>query len=87
VAELARHRARYGREEADYVFTSEEGTPLERRKFRQRVWLPAARAAGLEGMRFHDLRHSAGTLAARTGATTKELMVRLGHASPRAATP
>ena len=85
VAELARHRARYGGEPDDYVFTSEEGTPLERSNFRQRVWLPAAGAAGLGGMRFHDLRHSAGTLAARTGATTKELMARLGHASPRAA--
>ncbi len=30
-------------------------------------------------------RHAAGTLAARIGATTKELMVRLGHASPNAA--
>jgi len=47
--------------------------------------VPAVRAAGLGGMRFHDLRHSAGTLPARTGATTKELMARLGHASPRAA--
>jgi len=34
---------------------------------------------------FHDLRHSAGTLAAQTGATTKELMARLGNASPHAA--
>ena len=40
---------------------------------------------GLDGLRFHDLRHAAGTLAARTGATTKEIMARLGHASPRAA--
>jgi len=31
-----------------------------------------------------DLRHTAGTLAARTGATTKELMSRFGHSSPRA---
>ena len=31
------------------------------------------------------LRHLAGTLAAATGASTKELMHRLGHASPRAA--
>lgn len=85
VAELECHRARYGADANGYVFTSEEGTPLERSNFRQRVWLPAARAAGLGGMRFHDLRHSAGTLAARTGATTKELMARLGHASPRAA--
>jgi Phage integrase family len=37
------------------------------------------------GLRFHDLRHTAGTLAARTGATAKELMARLGHSSSRAA--
>jgi integrase len=36
-------------------------------------------------LRFHDLRHTAGTLTARTGATTKEIMARLGHASPQAA--
>lgn len=36
-------------------------------------------------MRLHDLRHVAGTMAAATGASTKELMHRLGHASPRAA--
>ena len=32
-----------------------------------------------------DLRHLAGTLAASTGAGTKELMYRLGHASQQAA--
>lgn len=57
---------------------------LSRSNFRQRVWLPATRSVGLDGLRFHNLRHTAGTLAARTGATTKELMARLGHASPRA---
>ena len=35
-------------------------------------------------VRLHDLRHVAGTMAAATGASTKELMRRLGHASPRA---
>lgn len=39
----------------------------------------------MAGLRFHGLRHAAGTLGARTGATTKELMVRLGHSSSRAA--
>jgi integrase len=33
----------------------------------------------------HDLRHYASTLAAATGASTRELMARLGHASPAAA--
>ena len=68
-----------------YVFTSVDGLPVQASNFRNRVWLPAVRAAGLDGLRFHDLRHTAGTLAAYTGATTKELMARLGHASPRAA--
>ena len=66
------------------VFVDEAGntptrTPLGRR------WRAAARSADLEGAHFHDLRHAAGTLAAQAGATTKELMSRIGHASPRAA--
>jgi hypothetical protein len=40
---------------------------------------------GISGFRFHDLRHTGNTLAAATGASTKELMARMGHASPRAA--
>lgn len=51
----------------------------------QADWTRARRALGLEGVRLHDLRHVAGTMAAATGASTKELMYRLGHASPRAA--
>jgi hypothetical protein len=46
------------------------------------VWLPAVRQVGLDGLRVHDLRHTAATLAAATGATTKELMERMGHTSP-----
>lgn len=45
----------------------------------------AAKAAGLEGLRPHDLRHSGLTLAAATGATTRELMDRAGHSSPAVA--
>ena len=87
VAELDRHLRVYGGGAGrdGYVFTSAAGEPIERSNFRQRVWMPATRSVGLDGLRFHDLRHTAGTLAARTGAATKELMARLGHASPRAA--
>lgn len=41
--------------------------------------------AGLEGVRFHDLRHTGNTLAAIAGATLPELKERMGHASDRAA--
>ena len=86
VTELARHRTRSDDQGADaFVFTSSSGAPLERSNFRYRIWVPATESVGLTGLRFHDLRHTAGTLTARTGATTKEIMARLGHASPRAA--
>ena len=45
----------------------------------------AADAIGLPAVRPHELRHTGATLAAATGATTKELMRRLGHSSPTAA--
>ncbi len=67
------------------VFSSPDGSGLRRSNFNRRVWQPACRAAGLSGLRFHDLRHTGNTLAASTGASTKELMSRMGHASSRAA--
>lgn len=86
VDELRGHLAAFVAKGADsYVFTSADGEPIERNNFRKRVWLPATRSSRLRGLRFHDLRHTAGTLAARTGATTRELMARLGHSSANAA--
>lgn len=49
------------------------------------AWQRATAACSLSGLRFHDLRHTGATLAATAGATTRELMARLGHASPAAA--
>ena len=43
------------------------------------------RRSGCPHLRLHDLRHTGNTLAAATGASTRELMVRMGHASPQAA--
>jgi integrase len=45
----------------------------------------ARETVGLPDVTIHDLRHAGATLAAWTGASTKELMARLGHALPRAA--
>lgn len=67
------------------VFPAPEGGPIRRSNFTRRVWQPACRTVGVEGLRFHDLRHTGNTLAAATGASTRELMARMGHASPRAA--
>jgi integrase len=67
------------------VFTSAEGGLLRRSNFTRRVWRPATRAVGLEGLRFHDLRHTSATLSIAAGASTPELMARMGHSSPAAA--
>jgi integrase len=47
--------------------------------------LSAVHQLGLDGLRFHDLRHTAATSAAAAGATTRELMARMGHTSPAVA--
>ena len=67
-----------------WLFCGPRGAPLVRSNFTHH-WTAARREAGLPGVHFHDLRHLAATLAATTGATTKELMSRMGHSSPRAA--
>lgn len=86
VVELRQHLDRFCDSNADaYVFTSSSAEPIDAANFRHRVWEPAIASIGADRLRFHDLRHTAGTLAARTGATTKELMARLGHSSPQAA--
>jgi integrase len=58
VEELARHLAHPGDPEA-FVFTAPQGGPLRVTAFRARMWRPATRATGLEGLRIHDLRHTA----------------------------
>lgn len=66
------------------VFRSSTGGPISRKTF-YRQWGRAVKEVGLVGFRFHDLRHTANTLSAMTGASTRELMARMGHSSPRAA--
>jgi integrase len=86
VPELKLHLAEWvGTDPSSRVFASPDGDALRRSNFNRRVWQPACQGAGLLGLRFHDLRHTGNTLAASTGASTKELMSRMGHASPRAA--
>lgn len=68
----------------DPVFTGPLSEGLRRATF-YTEWKKAMMATGQTGLHLHDLRHAAGTLAAQHGATQRELMARLGHASPAAA--
>ncbi|MEH0826000.1 MULTISPECIES: site-specific integrase [unclassified Micromonospora] len=61
------------------------GPPKSRAGLRA-VSVPAAIGKlGVAGLHFHDLRHTGNTIAARTGASTRELMARMGHDSSQAA--
>lgn len=65
------------------VFTSIRGRPLANGYFAP-YWRLARAAVGLNGVRFHDLRHLAGTEAASAGASLREVMARMGHSSSNA---
>lgn len=84
VAVVGHLAERVGSSPDSLLFTGRGGVPL-----RPRTLATAFRAArakcGLPGVHFHDLRHFGLTMAATTGASTKELMRRAGHASPAAA--
>jgi len=82
--ELAAHRAQFVPPGCEWVFPNQRGGAQRRSSF-QTVWRAARQRAGLPQLRFHDLRHTGNTLAAATGASTRELMARMGHASMQAA--
>jgi integrase len=67
------------------VFVGQSGHPMRGDAVRQ-AFARARDRAGMDGFTFHDLRHTGQTLAAAAGATLKDLMKRLGHSSPAAAT-
>jgi integrase len=88
VAVIRSHLAQYVPDQAEaLVFAGARGAPLHSGNFSRTVrWTKTVCEAGLPaGFHFHDLRHTGNMLAAETGASTRELMHRLGHSSLRAA--
>lgn len=83
VAELLREHIKKhtGSGPEAFVFTTTRGRRLSQTAFTKSVKNGFA-AIGKPDMRVHDLRHVGATLAAQAGATTKELMSRLGHTTP-----
>ncbi|MCT2076503.1 tyrosine-type recombinase/integrase [Dietzia cinnamea] len=78
VDHLERH---VGRGRDSLLFTGKADGVLDEWTLR-RTFKAAAESIDRPGLRFHDLRHQGAVLAARAGATTKELMTRLGHTTP-----
>jgi len=84
-----------GLEPGALAFTAKGGEPMRANNFRRRVWYPACIAAGLgemvedpetgkrkyEGLRVHDLRHTAVAFWIAAGASPNDIARRAGHAS------
>jgi integrase len=85
VAELEAHLERYVALGAEArVFVGPKGATPRRANFAP-LWSSARAKIGRPDLHLHDLRHYANVTAASAGASTRELMNRLGHASPAAA--
>jgi integrase len=85
VPELTEHLRIFGEDgRVGHLFVGPNGGHLRRNNF-HKVWTAALAKAKIQGVHFHDLRHTGNSLAATGGATTRELMNRMGHSTVRAA--
>lgn len=63
------------------MFPNRAGQPINPSSFNGAHWKPAKERAGLVGIRFHDLRHTAVAMDIAQGAHPKTIQVPMGHAS------
>jgi integrase len=80
---IAEHISNFNAE-SGLVFTSPTGHPLRNANFKRSVWTAAVRELAhdypdLAGLRIHDLRHTAASLAISCGANIKAIQRMLGH--------
>jgi integrase len=61
------------------AFPSATGTPIDAANLYRRVYVPAAKAAGVPWATFHTLRHTCATTLFRHGLNAKQVQGWLGH--------
>ena len=78
------HELTDGHDKGEYVVRAPQGGRQQLQNWRNRIWAPALRAAGMdeiEGLTIHSLRHTYASLAIARGADVKTLQAVMGHAS------
>lgn len=65
-----------------FVFASPTGGPVRPTNWRERRWMPATKAAGLNGLRFHDLRKAAATAMVTSGVDVRTAQARSDTPTP-----
>jgi len=81
-AALEQHLAEFVEDDpAALVFAGADGGVLRAGSWRSRFWRPAVRDACLDGVRIHDLRHTAVSLWIAASASPKQIATWAGHTS------
>jgi integrase len=78
---LLEHRLRSKKSDLDLVFCNSDGNPVDPDNFARDFWRPALKAAKIGEVRFHDLRHTFGSLKIQQGENIYYVMRQLGHSS------
>jgi integrase len=66
-----------------WIFTSSIGGPIEPANWSRREWRPALKAADVDDLHVHDLRHFAASALRDAGMDNKMRSVVIGHADER----
>lgn len=81
MADMLAERVR-GLSRTDLVFKTVRGVQVRQSNFASNYWTPAVQQTDLpQQLRFYDLRHTAASLAVRSGASVKAVQRMLGHAT------
>lgn len=81
---IREHKAKMleeGLESSTYVFTDTDGGPLRKCNFHRKTWAPLRKKMNLDGLHFHDLRHSCASMMLADGVNVKAIQTILGHST------
>ena len=82
MAELKQWRLACPPNDLDLVFPNRAGNPINNTNMRNRHFNSALTTAGIDRIRFHDLRHTYASLLIEQGENIKYIQSQLGHSSP-----
>jgi len=82
IAELKKWKLACMPNKLNLIFPNEAGQPMNHNNLVSRYFNPALKKAGIDRIRFHDLRHTYASLLIEQGENVKYIQSQLGHSSP-----
>lgn len=82
IAELKKWKLACMPNKLNLIFPNEAGQPMNHNNLVSRHFNPALKKAGIDRIRFHDLRHTYASLLIEQGENIKYIQSQLGHSTP-----